>query len=519
MSGFTATATADRWREALVKLGFSDDGDRLRGPVRWNHRPPEGPTRGLIARVEIILGEAFPFAPPHVVILDPGANVELTFHRERSGQLCLWDNDWAVDTAPWLDPVSVVSRIAGWLQKSAASWPSDDDCDLERYLERDNTLILYDVDKLAPGTLFRTSADSSGEIVTVTDERRRKPTFQRNRRHRKDARLVWVADIGAVERPLWNWSDVRTALGDDADEIGRLIGVGAVRYLLLRYTRGPRNGVLALRCCSERDGVQVEACESADSSMATRALRAGPDAARLRTTAVAVVGCGAIGSFAADLLFRAGVRQFTLIDHERLRPGNVVRHLAGRDRVGQYKSRAVRDSLAEIDSDVSTVTAKVEAVVDLEDACRVVASHDIVVDATADARASSLLATAAGLTGNEHVVVSACAQRRGEVVRVDRMPLRPDEAHLPPLTLSERPELIREQGCGSPVSMTPPAAVIAAAALTCRVVIDAATRRNRYPATVAEVHQPQPEPPFDRIGFVTSTDTAHIDSGTCSATG
>src|SRR5689334_16681822 len=131
----------DQWHEMLVQAGFSDDGTRLCGPVSWRH-----PGRGAVtAQAQITPGETFPFAPPRVVIRDPGAPVESTFHIDMDGSLCLWENDWAVDQAPWRDPHELLKRIAGWLEKTAAGWQGDDVCDLERYLAQDrDALILYD---------------------------------------------------------------------------------------------------------------------------------------------------------------------------------------------------------------------------------------------------------------------------------------------------------------------------------------------------------------------------------------
>jgi hypothetical protein len=139
-----------------------------------------------------------------------------------------------------------------------------------------------------------------------------------------------------------------------------------------------------------------------------------------------------------------------------------------------------------------------------------VRDHDVVLDATGNALASSLLATAAQAVGPGlgHVVVAACVQRDGDVLRVDRLPLRGKERHLPALPLLDDDAHPREQGCGSPVSPAPPGAVIAAAELAHRVVIDEATRACTLPATVAEVRYAQPEPPYDRVGRITSDDAA-----------
>jgi hypothetical protein len=108
------------------------------------------------------------------------------------------------------------------------------------------------------------------------------------------------------------------------------------------------------------------------------------------------------------------------------------------------------------------------------------------------------------LPGLGHAVVSACVQRDGDVLRVDRLPLRGAERYLPALPLLDDAARPREQGCGNPVSPTPPGAVIAAAELAHRVVIDEATRACTLPATIAEVRLAQPEPPYDQVGRLTS---------------
>lgn len=505
MSDHIEQAAIDRWREGLVALGFSDDGERLRGPVPWSGSGGVPVT----ARVQITPTEVFPFAPPQVLILDAGAPLEPTFHVDRDGVPCLWEDEWAVDEAPWREPRQLVARVADWMQETAVGWPGDDSCDLERYLSQDlTTFVLYDASTLVFGAPVRTTTGPTPGSITVSTERRRLGDLGTDRRHRKDNRLAWVADMGAVTRPVRTWSDVAAALGPRAAEVARLIGFGVVTLLLLRYTHGGAPGALALRVRQTSTGITLVACESADTSAATRSLRAGPAAPRLADARIAVVGCGAIGSFATDLLFRSGVRHLTLADGERLRPGNVVRHLAGVEHLGQHKTDAVCTCLTRVDPDVSGVRTR-GPLIDVEDALDLVRGHQVVLDATSSARASSLLATAAERVGpgSGHTVVSACVQRDGEVLRVDRMPLRRGEVHLPALPPRDDTAGLRERGCGSPVSPTPPTAVVAAAELAVRVVLDEATRECALPATIADVRSPQPEPPYRRLGPVTSAKT------------
>ena len=449
--------TAQLWREHLIAHGFTDKGTVLRGSVTWHH-PFIGAATAL---VEIEPDERFPFAPPQVRVLDPGTPLDITFHVERPrhpdtpGNLCLWEDDWPVDMAPWQHPNTLLERITGWLEKTAAGWPGDDDCDLERYLEHDATLVLYDADLLAPihNETVRVeqtagSSTTGTSTVVITNTRRQLPQHRRGRPSRKDRGLAWVSDIGEVSSPIRGWPDLEAALGDRAVPVARCIALGMVDWLLIRYRRGHRPGVLAVRASRTTSDIQLRACESADRSRVTRLMRAGEQAPQLGDAAIAVVGCGALGSFAADQLFRSGARHLTLVDGERLRPGNVVRHLAGTSYVGWYKVDAVRDCLSHIDDDTAAIYVQRTQLRTLAEATALVSRHGVVLDATANARAGSLLASAATIAPG-HTVLSACVQRSGDVIRVDQLPGPSNEKHLPPL---ERPT---RRTCGSAGAAAP----------------------------------------------------------------
>jgi hypothetical protein len=107
-------AERDAWRAALGTV-FSDDGDRLRGPVPW----PHSDGRTVTATIEVTITESFPFGPPKVRVLDPGTALELTFHRDPDGALCLWRTNVDVSDAPWRDPRRFLDRVASWLVATA----------------------------------------------------------------------------------------------------------------------------------------------------------------------------------------------------------------------------------------------------------------------------------------------------------------------------------------------------------------------------------------------------------------
>jgi len=444
-------------------------------------------------------------------VLDSGADVEFTFHIERPeapgipANLCLWDSDWPFERAPWRDVDQLLDKIRGWLESTAAGWPGDADCDLERYLVPQDLLLIYDESELAAASgLYRTSGGGNEKVIRV-GERRSASGLARGRPSRRDRGLLWIDELGAVSRPVRTWHDIRQLLGESAETVQRLIHSGVIRFLLLGYQRGGNSARLALRVTGGVGGIDVQSCECADTSLLTRQLRAGPLAGDLAASRVAIVGLGAIGSFAADMLLRSGVRHLTLIDPELMRPGNLVRHLAGDEAIGQPKVIAVFKRLQATGLPTKSIVTRAARLHELREAIGLVCDNDVVLDTTANARATSLLAVAAELAGPGvgHAVISACVQRAGNVLRVDRFPLRRGEAHLPTLE-SDEEESVRERGCGSPVSMTPPTAVVAAAELAVRFVIDHATRECALPASLADVRRPQPQPPFNVEGRIVS---------------
>jgi hypothetical protein len=497
-------AERDAFRAALGGLGFADDGELLRGPVPWRH--PDG--RQLTATVDVRLDDRFPFAPPMVQVVDPGAGLELTFHREPNGMLCLWGSDEPVEAAPWRDPDRLRQRIGGWLAQTAPGWPGDQDCDLERYLPRDDRMVLYEREGLAGVTgCVRTSINRQAGTVTVTAERGRpwpSPPKAKRGQPRRNQHLAWVADIGEPVRPIWDWDGLVAVLSSDGARFDQLVRLRAVEFVLLHYRRYGPPGALALALDLRRPSADpvVRACESADTSIAARTLRAGPTAEELADRPVAIVGLGAVGSFLADSLYRSGLRRLTLVDPERLRPGNLIRHLAGDAFVGHPKVEAVKIQLSALGLDVTRVTCKATRIAMPAEAIDLLAEHELVVDATADARTTALLRWAAEQTG--HPMVSVCLQREGVIARADRFPLGDGEQHLAPVPSLLGPALPRERGCGDPVSLTPPVAVRAAAELGCRLALDQLRDDRRLPATLLDVLVAQDDPPYDRLGLLTA---------------
>jgi molybdopterin/thiamine biosynthesis adenylyltransferase len=238
---------------------------------------------------------------------------------------------------------------------------------------------------------------------------------------------------------------------------------------------------------------------SADESQPTRLLRAGLDVDLLRDKHVTLIGLGAVGSFLADLLARHGVGKLTLIDGDVLRPGNCSRHLSPVAYKGRFKADAVKHMLDNAYPGLVEVVAENCHLRSLDEAEKHLVGSDLVIDATARLPTTTILEDLAMALNRP--LIAVYIQRDGGVVRVDRFPVREGENRLtplPPLPDTAR-ALLREGGCGDPVSPTSPSSVVLAAGLACRAAIDILTGRLELPASVAEVLVVQEEVPYDRL--------------------
>lgn len=77
--------------------------------------------------------------------------------------------------------------------------------------------------------------------------------------------------------------------------------------------------------------------------------RSRPEIGDLRTKKIALIGCGTIGGYLAELLIRAGAgmgtKSLDLFDHDKYGPHNFSRHTLTSSNFGRYKSEALKDSL------------------------------------------------------------------------------------------------------------------------------------------------------------------------------
>lgn len=464
------------FEEGLLRAGFVEKG------AGWVGSVPRG---NASTDVLITLGERFPFHPPRVVPVDLDA-VPWSWHRELNGALCLVAEDdheglW------WAETPAFLEHIAAWFQQSDAGWPDDrPDLDLDRYFEESDDKRVYLYGELAQylDAFVRFRASNNNTL------RMRRGTRPARISKFNQDRYGYVVDLGDIDIPPRNWDDISARI-DPAVNLNRRIRQHDVTTVVLIYRRGTHDGAITLEVWPTKDGgIAVRRLRSGADTTAAKSARAGILATELHGRSVAIVGLGALGSFIADMLVRSGVRQLTLIDHDLVMPGNLVRHLVGPDMVGLPKVLAVKQHLIRrADGSSLEIEAVANVLISGADAVALLRGHDLVVNATADFGTTALLHVTAESLGSQ--ILSAAIQNEGATYRIDVLPPLDGGPALPPSTIDvERsaPEVF-EAGCGSPVSPTPPHAVIEAAAATARHAIGLLVKRPLHPSGETRILQ------------------------------
>lgn len=252
-------------------------------------------------------------------------------------------------------------------------------------------------------------------------------------------------------------------------DLDRRIRNHTIQVVVLRYERGGHEAAVVLEVWPTTAGdIAVRRLRSAADTPEANLRRAGPDSRALDGRRVAVVGAGALGSFVADMLVRAGVNHLTLIDGDIVEPGNLVRHLTGPDATGKNKAQAVKDHLIRMHRRPLTIDARTTNLDSATQVFELIDSHDLVINATADFAVTALLHTAAAAI--DKVTISVAMQNDGNTFRIDLLPPLDGSSPLPPSArpIDQTTTAVYDAGCGSPISPTPPHAVLEAAAATTR---------------------------------------------------
>jgi hypothetical protein len=237
-----------------------------------------------------------------------------------------------------------------------------------------------------------------------------------------------------------------------------------------------------------------------------------PHLAGLSSKRVAVVGAGALGSQVADLLARAGVSDFLVIDNDTVTPGNRIRHALDLSDIGHMKTHAIKERILRVnpwakveivDARVGTLAIGSSGLEDLQRCddtiARQLGTCDLIVNATANGTASSYLSTISAEFGKPalHTYVSAGAWGARLLLQRPRasgcwdclawwQAAPADERtvgiDVPDISEEHSREIVMERGCADPTFTGPGYELGATAASTARVAVGLLLDGSGYPS-------------------------------------
>lgn len=490
-------ALLEQFQLELVQAGFE--------PVDGEQRTWKGPIAESLTQLttaetmKIVFVDGFPFQHPRLFV--DGLNEQ---HVTATGDVCLWPSGARGDA--WTTLTGYLARIDEWAAHAKTDFrPEDFALDAHRYFSsvRSGAIATVNLGSLRLGR----ANGGRGEISGTWQKNNKVLQIQLGGRGDIEGRWYFVGKVKVPPRTL----DEARGLLDKGQRVNfdrRLKAIaehGEPRLFLLAWDRELGREALVLLAEKRDRGIQTQSIEVAPTDPSYLKLRAGPDVSEMVGKRVVIFGLGAIGSNLALRLAEAGVGHLVLVDDDRLRPANVVRHAANELMIGLLKIEAV-DLLVHLSASWTTVTKIPDSPWGPTRLRETMKDADLIIEATGSASFAALLAHLC--LSDQKALISAALYRGGSVGRVRRQ-LRGDVAFAernvasghPPIPAGEEP-VAHEPGCSSPVDNASPVAVAAIAALAAEVAIDCLAGRLRYGDEVIDVYRPLDEPPFDRLGRV-----------------
>lgn len=511
-------ASLERFQDELLEAGFygSDGGRVWIGPLA---QPLRRFTDAETMRIEIVDG--WPYRQPELIV----EGLPSLAHVNDGNVVCLWQRGQA--TRQWMTFAGWRERIEKWCSRQVAGFTRiDETMDAHAYFAG----VVNALARMDLGVLPQTISDGArGRLYGRWGHNRSTLDLNTDKAGGRQLKGDWFFRQ-SINAPPRNLDEVRGILTVEQrarlDQMVELAKADKPRIALVAWDTAQARNALALYIDRDPESVvrrpvrgrggaapapraRVRPLEFAPSDIAVLRLRAGPDAKRLAGYHAVVFGAGAIGSHTALLLAACGVGTLTIVDGERLRPGNVVRHIAGSRLVGLPKPAAVASVIEQI-APWTEVKERSEAIWAPDRLRDLVDDHDLALDATGSAGFADQLGVIGLQTAT--TIVTATLYRQGHVARICRQgpgdtPLhaRDDQMRYPIIPRAKEPEpIVLEQGCSASVNEAPPHIVTACAGLTTEVIIDALPPPSALPDEITEIYRPLEVSPFDRTGRVTS---------------
>jgi molybdopterin/thiamine biosynthesis adenylyltransferase len=497
-------ASLDALRLDLLGAGFEvmagSQGRRWAGPL-----PSELWALTRARDMEISIRDGWPHMHPHVFVA--GLSGE---HVSDEGLVCLWnDDDLSLEWRTW---EGIHHRLVAWAERTRLGFDLVD-AGLDAFMGfkgRTSAIATVDLDRLAGGGF---SDGKGGRMHGVwRNEGCLDLAPGRANVGQLAGRWFYRHTMSSPPRNLNEFVAALSPQQQKAFDSGRLrqsqSGEGRLAVAALIWPRHGAFDIVVIAFEDRNRNEVVAVLEPARVDKATLMRRAGLDAPALMGKAAVIFGVGAVGGHAGLLLAENGLGRLRLVDDERLRPSNVVRHIASDFWVGERKAIAVSVEIKHHApwTEVEPCAARMFGPTAIRHA---VEGMDLIIDTTGHA---SFSAGVAQLAWDEGIpLVSAALYRKGALGRVRRQ----TKSDVPLMTRSRvtgflqipadqsDDKVVLEVGCSSPVNLAAPSSVASLAAAAARTAVDVLVARFEYPSEFIEVYSAL-APPFDKVGQIAS---------------
>ena len=499
----------EQFTTELASAGFELISDS--NPPKWTGKiHPAFRSLTDATTMDIVIVPGWPFQPPAVIVQGLHTN-----HSTRVGLVCMWRaGDPSLE---WKTLEGLYSRIENWCENARHGW-EDDDLEQDALLNfwpRDPLVATFDLAAL--GVHNRGWGEFHGVVNSDPFRLHIAPNRQSAENH---LRGFWFHAGQLNTPPPRQLSEIPQCLTRhqrrglekalaDRRRPKPLVESGGADLILFCWERRGRTDLLLMACQGVESELEAIAVQPGPIDEHSLILRAGPDAAKLRTRRTTLFGAGALGGYTAALLAESGIGYLRLVDSDVLLPGNVVRHIAGHGQVGAAKVQAVENVIRD-HATWTEVACVRESPSTPSDIRRNIEDADIVLDTTGNEALTSSLAMLA--KDMEKPLVSGALYRGGFIGRVQRQALptdtpihqRGDSTRYPviPPGVDSEDFAAPQLGCSAPVNNAPPSTVSACASLIAQAALDVLTDRFEFSDEVVDVYRAIPTPPFNRIGRI-----------------
>lgn len=420
----------------------------------WIHVDWEDPQTGVwnssSHKVLIILPAGFPYHSP-VILSQDDPHLQPSWHLSPEGTLCLWrePDGWT----PFTSAQKLLERVSDWFRfYHTDGWPDDfAPTDLHLYLQSEGMVVIGeewnppDEERWGSFILWRNhtyptlpclvglknnqgKADQELRLLNQLAwidhdvQRFHGVWFRVNESfvpgNRLDHLLIQIdQNSGEPSGTANTYLVQQLSRMSSSDGIPLAVGYPGIRGLeqwLFVWVPKPKSKKIYLSRPDLLRTLVVKSFETAPARKADLLRRISYLSKDLGSKKVAVFGVGALGSSVALLLAKAGLGEIRLIDGDKVKPVNVIRHVSGLGDVGALKNSSVKRSILKHNPDCQVVTF--EETWRPQELIKIIDDVDLIIDTTANVTFSLWLNQL--VVSEKSTILYAAAYRRAAVGRL-----------------------------------------------------------------------------------------------------